>query len=194
MTVYDSSMLELEAGDQVLDAERITEREEFNRIMDAAVGPALEMCRRMAELKKDGTMWDKEIFLVNCTSYLQVCLAFRAYWDNGALILYSQSTFHSFAFAASRVADMDRDLDQHVHVLVKEHVSWFEGTQLVYWVPLTLFYSALPYFVIAVFLVLSMQLLRNQLTYVLHEGSQRRFTLMLPLPDTSVPITFCVLA
>jgi hypothetical protein len=78
MTVYDSSMLELEAGNQVSDTERIAEREEFNRIMDAAVGPALEMCRRMAELKKDGTVWDKEIFLANCTSYMQVCSVSRA--------------------------------------------------------------------------------------------------------------------
>lgn len=75
MTVYDSSMLELEAGNQASD---VAEREEFNRIMDAAVGPALEMCSRMAELKKDGTVWDKEIFLVNSTSYLQVCSVLHA--------------------------------------------------------------------------------------------------------------------
>lgn len=74
MSVYDSSMLELEAGHQGTDADAGNEREEFNRIMDAAVGPALEMCKRMAALKKDGTSWEKEIFLVNCIAYLQVCL------------------------------------------------------------------------------------------------------------------------
>lgn len=72
MNVYDSSMLELEAGNQVDSTDVSAERDEFNRIMDAAVGPAIEMCKRMAELKKDGTAWEKEIFLVNCIAYIQV--------------------------------------------------------------------------------------------------------------------------
>lgn len=122
MTVYDSSMLELEAGSRASDAEGIAEREEFNGVMDAAVGPALEMCRRMAELRKDSTVWEKEIFLVNCTSYLQVCSVFRirAKWNHNTV---SQSTFHPFTFATSRVTEMDRELDQHLHILVKEYVS-----------------------------------------------------------------------
>ena len=82
MTVYDSSMLELEASSRASDAESIAEREEFNCVIDAAVGPALEMCRRMAELRKDGTVWEKEIFLVNCTSYLQVCSVFRIHAES----------------------------------------------------------------------------------------------------------------
>jgi hypothetical protein len=81
MSVYDSSMLELDAsaaGGKVLQSD---ERAEFDRIMDAAVNPALEMCRRMADLMKTPVTtgntsldWDKEIFLVNCAVHLQVCL------------------------------------------------------------------------------------------------------------------------
>ncbi|KAF8322621.1 oligomeric complex COG6 [Clavulina sp. PMI_390] len=104
MTVYDSSMLELEAGSTISEETAKTERQEFNRIMDAAVGPALEMCRRMASLKKDGTEREKEIFLVNCVAYLQ-------------------GTFHPFAFAAARVEDLDRELDSHIALLVAEHYS-----------------------------------------------------------------------
>jgi len=111
MTVYDSSMLELEASSTYAESNSsaaASERQEFDRIMDAAVHPALEMCSRMADLMKtkDQTelVWDKEIFLANCTSYLQ-------------------STFHSFTFAEPRVASMDKELDKHVNLLVQEHYT-----------------------------------------------------------------------
>lgn len=65
MSVYDSSVL----GDE--DPEK--QRREFKRILDAAVDPALEMCRRMADMNaKDTTGWEKSIFLINCLDYLQV--------------------------------------------------------------------------------------------------------------------------
>lgn len=68
-------MLELES------ASSNEEKAEFDRIMDAAVGPALDMCKRMASLmkvpgsgaaSKTSLAWDREIFLVNCTVHLQV--------------------------------------------------------------------------------------------------------------------------
>lgn len=103
MTVYDSSMLELEATDQSDSSQVAVERQEFDRIMDAAVNPALEMCSRMADLKKDGTVWEKEIFLANCTSYLQVCLADVLLTSKTKSItdcyaIFRARSIHSFSF------------------------------------------------------------------------------------------------
>lgn len=88
-------MLELEASNQAAE-NTSSEREEFNRIMDAAVGPALEMSKRMAELKKDGTIWEKEIFIVNCVAYLQVCRCrFRAFYGHFLLFETVLNGVHS---------------------------------------------------------------------------------------------------
>lgn len=47
--------------------------EDFARILDAAVDPPLEMCRRMADLRKgEGGDWEKAVFLANCVGYLEV--------------------------------------------------------------------------------------------------------------------------
>jgi len=65
MSVYDSSVL----GDEDPDEQR----RGFKQILDATVDPALEMCRRMADMNtKDASGWDKSVFLVNCLDYLQV--------------------------------------------------------------------------------------------------------------------------
>lgn len=136
MTVYDSSMLEFEATNTNSEqSQAAVERQEFDRIMDAAVNPALEMCSRMAELKKDGTAWEKEIFLANCTSYLQVCVTASLTLVHPKADLpwnfrHYQSTFHSFTFAESRVASMDRELDKHVNLLVQEHVRFSRSAHL----------------------------------------------------------------
>jgi hypothetical protein len=91
LTVYESTLLD----DDSLSGQSERE-EEFNRILDAAVDPLLEMCRRMADLrvvggkggKEEGGMeWDKAVFLVNCFGYLEVSLTFhcsflvRQDWD-----------------------------------------------------------------------------------------------------------------
>jgi hypothetical protein len=76
LSVYESSLLDSDGP----EAERERE-EEFSRILDAAVDPLLEMCRRMADLRvtrgakteEGGMEWDKAVFLVNCISYLEVC-------------------------------------------------------------------------------------------------------------------------
>lgn len=64
MAVYESSVL----GDE--DSEE--QRRGFKQILDAAVDPALEMCRRMADMNsKDTTGWERSVFLINCLDYLQ---------------------------------------------------------------------------------------------------------------------------
>ena len=65
MAVCDSSVL--------ADEDPEKQRRGFKRILDAAVDPALEMCRRMADMNtKDTARWDRAIFLINCLDYLQV--------------------------------------------------------------------------------------------------------------------------
>lgn len=71
MTVYDSSLLEGEALEVNIEKHTVSDSG-FSRILDAAVEPALEMCRRMGDIKKDASTWEKGIFLVNCAVHLQV--------------------------------------------------------------------------------------------------------------------------
>ena len=77
MSVYESSVL----GDENPEEQR----RGFKQILDAAVDPALEMCRRMADMNnKDATGWNRSVFLINCLDYLQVnhfstCLGLRSY-------------------------------------------------------------------------------------------------------------------
>jgi hypothetical protein len=46
----------------------------FRRILDVMVNPAVETCGAAAEEKKRLRIgWDKEVFVLNCLTYLQVC-------------------------------------------------------------------------------------------------------------------------
>jgi hypothetical protein len=60
IAVYDSSLVD--------ESERETD---FAKLLEKAVGPAVEMCERMAGLGRGGE-WEKDIFLINCLGYLQV--------------------------------------------------------------------------------------------------------------------------
>jgi conserved oligomeric Golgi complex subunit 6 len=64
MGVYESSLLGNEDPQEREDA--------FHEILDAAVNPAMEMCIRMSELRKEMSTWDKAVFSINCTVYMQV--------------------------------------------------------------------------------------------------------------------------
>ncbi|KAF8583843.1 oligomeric complex COG6 [Ramaria rubella] len=95
MSVYDSSVL----GDE--DAEE--QRRGFKQILDAAVAPSLEMCRRMADMNsKDTTGWERSVFLINCIDYLQ-------------------STMQPFAFTNERIEELEVLLQSHVKLLTEEH-------------------------------------------------------------------------
>ncbi|KAG9013500.1 Golgi transport complex subunit 6 [Tulasnella sp. 427] len=98
MAVYDSSLL----GD-----EDPTEREAaFAQILEAAVDPAMEMCKRMSELKDGMSSWDKAIFLINCTTYMQNML-------------------QTYSFTSAHVTLLQKDVDRHVRTLVTEHSAYF---------------------------------------------------------------------
>ena len=88
MSVYDSSVL----GDEDPDEQR----RGFKQILDAAVDPALEMCRRMADMNtKDTTGWEKSVFLVNCLDYLQVPSCLLGYVSKLSVTGFRASCSHS---------------------------------------------------------------------------------------------------
>ena len=70
MGIYASSLLEDDFPDPKGERDKL--REGFNRMLDAAVEPCLEMCRSMSEMRKGAAIWEKETFLINCTTFLQV--------------------------------------------------------------------------------------------------------------------------
>jgi hypothetical protein len=68
MTVYQSSLLDDESID-----ERTTG---FRRILDLMIDPAVEMCTTVNGDRKGARQkWDREIFVLNCLTYLQVSIS-----------------------------------------------------------------------------------------------------------------------
>jgi hypothetical protein len=61
MSVYDTSLVD--------DVDR---ESDFAKILKAAADPLMEMCRQMIEMKRGSGEWEKDIFLINCSMYLQV--------------------------------------------------------------------------------------------------------------------------
>jgi len=61
MSVYDTSLVD--------DVER---EADFAKILQAAADPLMAMCRQMIEMKRGSGEWEKDIFLINCSLYLQV--------------------------------------------------------------------------------------------------------------------------
>ena len=67
ISVYDRSLVD--ASDRVND-------EDFAKMLEKAVDPAVEMCEKMADMRKgSGGDWERDIFLINCLGYLQVSLS-----------------------------------------------------------------------------------------------------------------------
>jgi len=63
IAVYDTSLVD--------ESDRAS-NDDFDKLLEKAVVPSVEMCERMADLRKGVTAWDKDIFLINCLGYLQV--------------------------------------------------------------------------------------------------------------------------
>jgi hypothetical protein len=73
MAVYGSSLPESGA----LTAPSPEQDEGFQRALDAAVDPALEMCVAGAEAKaRVRRDWDAPVFVLNCLTYMKVNLSF----------------------------------------------------------------------------------------------------------------------
>lgn len=61
MSVYDTSLVD--EGDREAN---------FAQILQAAVDPLVKMCEHMVDIWPKGTEWEKNIFMINCSLYLQV--------------------------------------------------------------------------------------------------------------------------
>ncbi|KAF8518194.1 oligomeric complex COG6 [Gautieria morchelliformis] len=95
MSVYESSVLGNEDPEE--------QRRGFKQILDAAIDPALEMCRRMADMNsKDTTGWERSVFLINCLDYLQ-------------------SIMQPFVFTNERIEELEVLLQGHVKLLTEQH-------------------------------------------------------------------------
>ncbi|GJJ08446.1 hypothetical protein Clacol_002664 [Clathrus columnatus] len=97
MIVYESSVLNIENPEE--------QRRGFKRILDTVLDPALEMCRRMADMNtKDVTGWEKSIFLVNCLDYLQ-------------------SVMQPYPFTNERIEELEAILQSYVKLLSEQHCT-----------------------------------------------------------------------
>ncbi len=114
MSVYDTSLVE--------ESDRETD---FARILDAAVEPLLEMCRRMVGMRQKGTEWEKHIFLINCFLYLHVSFGRDSKAKRGADLtaLSTQHVLETYAFTLPRREIMDTETQRHISDLIDEHVS-----------------------------------------------------------------------
>lgn len=78
--VYQSSLLGDEHGLARIDHDHAPKEQDgnegtagFQRILDVMVDPALQMCETAAEEKRRlRGGWDREVFGINCLTYLQV--------------------------------------------------------------------------------------------------------------------------
>ena len=77
---------------------------DFSRLLEKAVDPAVEMCERVADLRKGSTSWDRDIFLINCLGYLE-------------------HTLEVYPFTKERVEMLETRIQQHVESMTFEHVS-----------------------------------------------------------------------
>ncbi|WOO80503.1 Conserved oligomeric Golgi complex subunit 6 [Vanrija pseudolonga] len=95
IAVYDTSLVD--------DAER---EGDFAKLLNAAVDPAVEMCERMADLRKQSSpssgAWDRDVFLVNCLEYLQ-------------------HTLEIYPFTAPRVSTLQEQVQTHIESMTFEH-------------------------------------------------------------------------
>lgn len=103
--------------DESLEAQN----EGFRSIVDAMLDPAVEMCLTVSEEKqKVRPRWDKQVFVLNCLSYLKVCSIFRM------VVLchtFYQSVIEPFLFTAEKQEFLDQLIEGKVLSLIEDHVS-----------------------------------------------------------------------
>ncbi|KAJ9109232.1 hypothetical protein QFC21_000561 [Naganishia friedmannii] len=91
MSVYDTSLVD--EGDREAD---------FAQILRAAVDPLVKMCQHMVDIWPKGTEWEKNIFMINCSLYLQHVL-------------------EPYAFTSQRGAELQEQIDSRISTLKQEH-------------------------------------------------------------------------
>ncbi|ORX35318.1 putative intra-golgi transport-related protein [Kockovaella imperatae] len=93
IAVYETSLVD--PADRPNDSD-------FSTLLEKAVDPAIEMCERVADLRKGATSWDKDIFLINCLGYLE-------------------HTLESYPFTKEKVDMLETRIQQHVESMTFEH-------------------------------------------------------------------------
>ncbi|KAJ7356948.1 oligomeric complex COG6, partial [Mycena albidolilacea] len=95
MNVYESSL--------VGDEDTAEKTAGFQRILDVGVDPAIEFCTSNSEEKKRlRPRWDREVYVLNCLSYLQ-------------------SVLEPFPFTAQKLQTLQDVIDAKVVLLTEEH-------------------------------------------------------------------------
>lgn len=101
MSVYTTSLLQ---DDSLLPVGTPdTKESDFAPVLSAALDPALEMCKSMAEMRE--STWDKAVFGINC---LECAI----------------SALEGFGFTAGRCRELEEEEEGHVETLTGEHVSF----------------------------------------------------------------------
>lgn len=117
MAVYGSSL-----GGEEAEADQDAG---FQKALDAAIDPALEMCVSAAEEKKRARpAWDASVFVLNCLTYMQVSLQpspLRLQRADGKV---TQGVLEQHPFAAEKCQMIDGIMQGKVDELIEEHVSF----------------------------------------------------------------------
>lgn len=72
VSVYEASLFD-DAFSPTNTMASIPENDPFQHVLDVMIDPAVEMCAAAAEEKhRMRSGWDKNVFVLNCLSYLQV--------------------------------------------------------------------------------------------------------------------------
>ena len=119
MSVYASSHL----GDE----DESESAAGFQRILDIMVDPAIEMCTSASEKKERvRPRWDRAIFVLNCLSYLQVCISLLSIVDAGNDLYFfggvRKSVLEPFSFTLEKQKMVQSVIDARVKLLTDEHV------------------------------------------------------------------------
>ncbi|WWC58354.1 uncharacterized protein I303_100894 [Kwoniella dejecticola CBS 10117] len=95
LSVYSSSLVD--------PSERESDSD-LAELLDKSVDPCVEMCERMAEMRKSsvGGDWEKDLFMVNCLGYLQ-------------------HTLQVYDFTTRRVVLLEENVRGHVESMTFEH-------------------------------------------------------------------------
>ncbi|KAK8861721.1 hypothetical protein IAR55_002544 [Kwoniella newhampshirensis] len=94
LAVYSTSLVD--------PAERESDAD-LAKLLEKAVNPCVEMCERMAEMRKGtGGEWDRDVFMVNCLGYLE-------------------HTLEVYDFTSKTLDLIDEQINRHVESMTFEH-------------------------------------------------------------------------
>ena len=115
MSVYQSSLLDDQNNEEQATG--------FQRILDLMVDPAVEMCTTVGDERKVSRQkWDREVFVLNCLTFLQVgrnCTFHNSVMSKSRF----QSVLEPFAFTIGKQKKIQDIIDERVKILTEQHVG-----------------------------------------------------------------------